>query len=782
MQRMPWPQSDGTAPSDLGHDTWMLDSKNFPWLQGEEGKVTVNRIHHVKNSHAEGWITTDGHAYFVQFVQDPAALSTSVDSVDSEEPTGLWVGSCIYPREQTPKPASVPSSFDKATEIAINPGFSVVAIGLEGGDLLYTSFPLQDGTSPAPTVLKIPEMPVGKSSGCIKTLEWTSDGYALAVGWESGWAIVSVGGRFLTWSSEVMSSGIVLQDQFMQGITSLFWGPGNFELFVTSRNQENQGTSQIAIVSFAKSSFATQQTPDNTRYAFLTMDDRVLVYRGADQPDMSVINPESDVWQSIKIPIDYIANNWPLRYSTISSDGRLIAVAGRRGLTHYSLASGRWKLFTHASHEQAFVVRGGILWFHHVLIAAVEMASKAYQIQLYSRDLELTAHTILHTEIFEAPIITISLIDNSLLVYTASNELYHYLVVPTADTVALHSCGSISFEGVVVSPHLVRGMSWMIPPTQKNFGDAADDMTAATILLLVGGQLVLLTPRKNSARNVKYDLRILADRIEFCWIHLRGVGALENSLWGYDGEALRIWLDALTISSHKESSPYVSSVVENVRLPLEFYPLSVLMDKGIIIGAEQEILVRSSLSFVIFRHNTNSHLFIHHILRYHLQKNQVKEAVQFATPYQSLVFFSHSLEVLLHTVLESEDDAEEHESILPAVIEFLDHFDASLEVVVGCARKTEMTRWKRLFDAVGNPRALFEACLREERLPSAASYLLVLHNLQQLDETSSDAVRLLSRAIEVKAWDIAKDLMRFLRSIDEDGNVLNDVLKQVGLD
>jgi hypothetical protein len=29
-----------------------------------------------------------------------------------------------------------------------------------------------------------------------------------------------------------------------------------------------------------------------------------------------------------------------------------------------------------------------------------------------------------------------------------------------------------------------------------DFGDAADDMTAATILLLVGGQLVLLTPRK----------------------------------------------------------------------------------------------------------------------------------------------------------------------------------------------------------------------------------------------------------------------------------------------
>jgi hypothetical protein len=33
------------------------------------------------------------------------------------------------------------------------------------------------------------------------------------------------------------------------------------------------------------------------------MDDRVLIYRGADQPDLSVINPESDVWQHIKVCI-----------------------------------------------------------------------------------------------------------------------------------------------------------------------------------------------------------------------------------------------------------------------------------------------------------------------------------------------------------------------------------------------------------------------------------------------------------------------------------------------
>lgn len=122
----------------------------------------------------------------------------------------------------------------------------------------------------------------------------------------------------------------------------------------------------------------------------MQLDDRVMVYRGADQADMSVINPEANAWQYIKVnfvhpqahgqvPELYLATNWPLRYASISSDGKLIAVAGRRGLTHYSNISGRWKLFEDERQEREFVVRGGLLWFGHVLIAAVDV-DKTHQV------------------------------------------------------------------------------------------------------------------------------------------------------------------------------------------------------------------------------------------------------------------------------------------------------------------------------------------------------------------------------------------------------------------
>ena len=136
------------------------------------------------------------------------------------------------------------------------------------------------------------------------------------------------------------------------------------------------------------------------------------------------------------------------------------------------------------------------------------------QIRLYSRDLELSNQNVLHREVLFSPVVILSLVDNSLLVYTADNTLYHYLIIPTADAIKLHLCGSISFNGVVAAPSAVRVLSWMIPSAQKReimhlpvvlrpltiafteLGDPIDDLAVATVLMIVGGKLVLLRPRK----------------------------------------------------------------------------------------------------------------------------------------------------------------------------------------------------------------------------------------------------------------------------------------------
>jgi len=143
-------------------------------------------------------------------------------------------------------------------------------------------------------------------------------------------------------------------------------------------------------------------------------------------------------------------------------------------------------LFGDEVQELAFTVMGGLLWFHHVLIAAVEVgrswqvsieimfwrprvSSDLFQLRLYSRDLELSNQNVLHREPLTSPVVILSLVDNSLLVYTTDNTLLHYLVVPTAETIKLHPAGSISFNGVIANPNAVRVLSWMIPTAQKRW-------------------------------------------------------------------------------------------------------------------------------------------------------------------------------------------------------------------------------------------------------------------------------------------------------------------------
>jgi hypothetical protein len=127
--------------------------------------------------------------------------------------------------------------------------------------------------------------------------------------------------------------------------------------------------------------------------------------------------------------------------------------------------------------------------------------------------MELSNQNVLHREIISCPVVILSLVDNSLLVYTTDNTLFHYLIVPTADTIKLHLCGSITFNGIIAAPSAVRMLSWMIPSAQKRessislsflrrirflaeLGDPVDDLAVATVLMVVGGQLILLRPRK----------------------------------------------------------------------------------------------------------------------------------------------------------------------------------------------------------------------------------------------------------------------------------------------
>lgn len=536
IQCIPWPEdpstsSNGARPTTrtslLGRLDWIIKDKTADPASNassSEAPVHIREIYHSRAMDVFVWLTSDGRAYSANleldsrtsiwrgkcfhgeprrrrrrssaFRHEPllseaaepqsaisdASINMSVDGdgEENEEPGSYGVGenATLLPQE-------------RALCASINAKFSLISIGLQDGTVAMYNY-----RAPGKTPLFSHSLSIRKAlrstasyltTGAVQCLSWSSDGHAIAVGWERGFAVWSTYGKLmgcsLVESWDTISSNF--SDRFMWGVRGMFWGPGNTELFLLcyegeharARSRANKvdekassstfdADAQLFVLPFAKSAVASQHSPDNTRYAFIQLDDSVLVYRGSDQPDMSIINPESDVWQTIKIPQTYLAANWPVRYACISSDGRLIAVAGRRGLAHFSSLSGRWKTFDNPTHEQSFAVRGGLQWYQHVLVAACHTGDE-FELRLYSRDAALDNSSVLYTEKLPSEVILTTLFDNSLLVYTADNTLYHFLIAITTHEIKLTLCGSIAFDGVVGEPARVRGMSWLIPHSQQ---------------------------------------------------------------------------------------------------------------------------------------------------------------------------------------------------------------------------------------------------------------------------------------------------------------------------
>ena len=146
-----------------------------------------------------------------------------------------------------------------------------------------------------------------------------------------------------------------------------------------------------------------------------------------------------------------------------------------------------------------------------------------------------------------------------------------------------------------------------------------------------------------------------------------------------------------------------------------------------------------------------------------LELRRAEEALTFALGFSDLDFFPHILELLLHDTLEREADAAPPpegvspinlanggDALLPRVIELLGNFPKDmLDVVVGCTRKTELRLWKYLFQFAGRPKDLFEQCMERGMLKSAGGYLLVLHTLEHLKDSSQVTASIASRLMMV---------------------------------
>ncbi|KAK4238235.1 RIC1-domain-containing protein [Achaetomium macrosporum] len=767
------------VPDSSGSQTSTELLSRMSWL-GK--KVTVKEMTHDRPMNLSTWITSDGRAYAVQRLTPGHQDSGSTEPAD---PKRLFKGYCFH----TPR-----SNQDYAVRSVVNARFSLIALGCADGSVHVYSARDYSGNIPPSHVHTLPAS--AATCGKLTTLSYSPDGYCLFAGFENGWATWSVYGKPLSntfHADHAVSSAN--GEEWLSGVLDAAWVGGSCDLLLTSRSHE-----AVWLLEMARSAVTGCYNPANLFRTALQSTSSVMVYRGYDLPDLTSISAEPSLWHTFRIPAVYLLNQWPIRCTAVSADGRYVAVAGKRGLAHYSVSSGRWKTFGDEAMENEFQVRGGMCWYQNILVAAVE-ANRSFELRLYLREAALGSGTVAYTQQMVAPVVLITVTgEDSLLVYTYDNLLYHYIFAPVSGSIKLIEMGHIAFHGIVRSPARVRGLSWILPDHQLLEGDPSQDVAHASVLFLVDGKLVLLRPSLTEG-GLKYDMRVIAQNVEY-YLSMRdrprtpesapqhlmqaadgvGSGSLEDSLWLFDGSELKVWPDmepvmkAISGELSRDLPPMVPS-------PVDFYPLSVLLPKAIVLGVEPDLIQRRDVGFSFFRFSIRTQLFLPDILRFYLSANRAAEALRLAQHYEHLEYFAHALEILLHHVLDEEVDASpnpapEH-AILPRVLSLLSSFRQYHDIVVQCTRKTEVRSWRTLFAYLPPPQELFEESLQRGSLKTAGGYLLILHTFDELATASEQSVRLLSRAMHEEDWDLCKELARFLAALDETGDTLREAMDMV---
>ncbi|KAJ3810378.1 hypothetical protein F5876DRAFT_65684 [Lentinula aff. lateritia] len=289
IQRIPWPATAEEVVGERGsdkdygtrrrkldnYDQWIINDDDFGWLV--EPEVTISQILHDRNTGVESWITSDGRAYIVYLVRNDGLCQKN------------------YPKQRRVEPEEHGSVYfepRRALRIAINVKFSLIVVGMLGGGIQYTTFPADEGAAPTSQQIEI-HNPFNRQTGPVCSMEWSLDGYVLAVGWQHGWGLFSVGGRCL-----VSGFGVEdvdeqkFQDTFMNGVLNL--ATGNFELIVLAppSMKFNQSLTlriaidvQLFVIPFAKSATTGQHSVPLM----------ILVLTTRDQPDIS-----SD-WRALKV-------------------------------------------------------------------------------------------------------------------------------------------------------------------------------------------------------------------------------------------------------------------------------------------------------------------------------------------------------------------------------------------------------------------------------------------------------------------------------------------------
>jgi len=509
-------------------------------------------------------------------------------------------------------------------------------------------------------------------------------------------------------------------------------------------------------------------------------------------PASNMQSSHTKQWTIVSIPHTYISSSWPIRYTACDTTGQWLAVAGRTGLAYYSEHNKKWKLFGNETQEKDFIVTGGVLWWKDFLvIGCFNISANRDEVRLYPREARLE-NTYCTTEEVDAQVLLLNRLGDRLVVYCANSHISLYQLERDESNPMLANMTKVQdvdASALSIHPACVVSitLTHLRTEARQRSGEGRDSADrsfsaddSASLIMNVSGRLVLIQRERGSGDEMLYSPpTVLAGSCEQVWLPAtanRDKPHLTLALWLYCGAAgMRVWLPLFPREGESSHAFMARRIM--LHFPLNnIYPLAILFEDALMLGVENhtqgfpESSFTSPSSLPFSTVERVAEVYLQQLLRQLIRRNLGQHAWEIASSCSKLPYFQHSLELLLHSVLEEEATSKEPipDALLPSVVDFIRSFPVYRETVVMCTRKTEVALWPYMFAAVGSPKDLFSECLERQELHVAASYLLVLQSLESATVSRQHATQLLDAALDSGDWKLAKDLIRFLRAIDPD--------------
>ncbi|XP_072379724.1 guanine nucleotide exchange factor subunit Rich [Diabrotica undecimpunctata] len=691
---------------------------------------------------------------------------------------------------------------DDATCTNINHKFRLITFGrLNSECVVYTIDESTGGLEISHTcVLSSKDYP--GDPGAVERVLWTPDGCALVASWSKGGiAMWSTFGALLMCSlGWDYGLNIDLERSNPLQVACMEFSTEGYQLWMVrkhSGNKDSEGNvtnpTSLIQLDFVKSALAINPCMSHQSHLYLQGEDKlyvnsantfIRVFSGRSKKEdlfgdnsfsLSTTLAEGRQWLVIPVPSTYYSTNWPIRYSAIDAEGLSIAIAGRTGLAHYSVISRRWKLFGNETQEKDFIIAGGLLWWReYMVMGCYSILDNGEELRFYPRESKLDNKFARIVRV-PAPILLINILQDQLITLGSNAQvcIWQLQLNDNVGDVDVIKSQVVDISALAIHPACIASVTLTSLRTETVRGQHSVN---ESILLNVSGRLLLVQRElRNGEKYACLLPTVLASCVENVWVPRQRrleKAHLTEALWLFCGShGMRVWLPLYPRDGDKTHT-FMS---KRIMLPfhLRIYPLAILFEDAVILGAETDTVLYSSdsnspFSLPLCVLQRTSQVYLHQILRQLIRRNLGYHAWEIARSCMGLPYFPHSLELLLHEVLEEEATSKEPipDAQLPSVLEFIMEYPVYLQTVVQCARKTEIALWPYLFSVAGKPKDLFQECLGKGQLETAASYLIILQNLETSSVSRQYATLLLNTALEKSKWKLAKDLVRFLRAID----------------